>query len=197
MTTTPGGTSRRARRAARLGWLGLPGTAAGRTAARTGAVRSAAQTALVPADHGADFFGVSIAVSGNTALIGASTAHHHTGAAYVFTRGAHGWTQQAVLTARNGCASPPDGFGISVALDGNTAVVGASPRGLCGFPAISGIGAAYVFTRTGSTWTQQAQLNPPELDATGGEFFGLLRRGVREHRADRGSRRQRATGRGV
>jgi hypothetical protein len=153
--------------------LGRPGAAADGTSPRTSAGRSAAQTALVPADGQADFFGFSIAVSGDTALIGANTANHHTGAAYVFVRGARGWTQQAVLTARNGCANPRDGFGASVALNGNTAVVGAPGRGICGIPVSGGIGAAYVFTRTGTTWTQQAQLNPPPPDAVSGEDFGF------------------------
>ena len=101
-------------RAAVRATLGQPATAP---------AGSAAQASLVAGDGQADFFGVSIAISGDTALVGGTTAHHHTGAAYVFVHGARGWTQQARLVAADGVAL--DNFGFSVALDGNTAVVGA------------------------------------------------------------------------
>ena len=121
----------------------------------TAPAASASQTSLLPGDGQADFFGVSIAISGNTALVGGTTAHHHTGAAYVFVHGARGWTQQARLVAADGVAL--DNFGFSVALDGNTAVVGAPNRGPDGVRSFHGNGGAYVFTRTGTTWTQRAQ----------------------------------------
>jgi hypothetical protein len=107
-------------------------------------------------------FGIFVALAGtdgNTALIG---AYNHSdpgftsnGAAYVYTRSGTIWTQQAKLSASDKASS--DLFGISVALsaDGNTGIVGAyledeSPN--------SGNGAAYVYTRSGTTWTQQAKL---------------------------------------
>ena len=81
-------------RAAVRATLGHQGTA---PAAQAG---SSAQASLVAADGQADFFGVSIAVSGNTALVGATTAHHRTGAAYVFVHGTRGGVQQARLVAK-------------------------------------------------------------------------------------------------
>ena len=130
-----------------------------------------AATSLVPADGQQDFFGFSVAVSGNTALVGATTAHHHTGAVYVFTRGAQGWVQQARLTAAD--AFPRDGFGNAVAIDGNTAVIGAVDRGLNALRSFHGIGGAYVFVRHGTTWSQQALLLPDSLDNVVGESFGF------------------------
>ena len=130
-----------------------------------------AATSLVPTDGQQDFFGFSVAVSGNTALVGATTAHHHTGAVYVFTRGAQGWVQQARLTAAD--AFPRDGFGNAVAIDGNTAVIGAVDRGLNALRSFHGIGGAYVFVRHGTTWSQQALLLPDSLDNVVGESFGF------------------------
>ena len=136
----------------------------------TAPAASASQTSLLPGDGQADFFGVSIAISGNTALVGGTTAHHHTGAAYVFVHGARGWTQQARLVAADGVAL--DNFGFSVALDGNTAVVGAPNRGPDGVRSFHGNGGAYVFTRTGTTWTQQALLTRA-TDSSSSDFFGF------------------------
>ena len=136
----------------------------------TAPAASASQTSLLPGDGQADFFGVSIAISGNTALVGGTTAHHHTGAAYVFVHGARGWTQQARLVAADGVAL--DNFGFSVALEGNTAVVGAPNRGPDGVRSFHGNGGAYVFTRTGTTWTQQALLTRA-TDSSSSDFFGF------------------------
>lgn len=151
-------------RAAVRATLGQPGTAPAGTAG------SAAQASLVPRDGQADFFGVSIAISGTTALVGGTTAHHHTGAAYVFVHGAQGWTQQARLVASDGVAL--DNFGFSVALDGNTAVVGAPNRGEDGVRSFHGNGGVYVFVRTGTIWTQQALLTRV-TDSSNSDFFGF------------------------
>jgi hypothetical protein len=107
-----------------------------------------------------DEFGVSVALSsdGNTAIIGAyieDTTATDQGAAYVFTRSGAAWTQQAKLVASD--AALGDEFGISVALssDGNTAIVGAYQEST---PSTTSNGAAYIFTRSGSTWTQQQKI---------------------------------------
>jgi hypothetical protein len=108
-----------------------------------------------------DEFGYSVAISGDTAVVGADGVSSDTGAAYVFTRSASVWSQQQKLTATDGAAG--DQFGYSVALSGETAVVGAYGVG-------SGTGAAYVFTRSGTVWRQQQKLT-----ATGGaagDLFG-------------------------
>jgi hypothetical protein len=106
---------------------------------------------------GGDLFGYSVAVSGDTALVGARiktvSGHGSQGAAYVFTRAAGVWSQQAELTGNDGATG--DYFGQSVALDGDTALVGACYKAVSGHLSQ---GAAYVFTRSGSTWSQQAEL---------------------------------------
>ena len=82
----------------------------------------------------------------------ASNSAIESGAAYVFVRSGTTWTQQAYLKASNTAAD--DRFGFAVALSGETAVVGS--RWESGVAAKSG--AAYVFFRSGTAWTQQAYL---------------------------------------
>jgi hypothetical protein len=108
-----------------------------------------------------DAFGTSVALSGNTALVGAAGSNSFTGAAYVFVPSGATWTQQAKLTASNGAAG--DAFGNAVALSGNTALVGAAYRS-------NYAGAAYVFVRNGTTWTQQAALTAGDRAAN--DYFG-------------------------
>ncbi len=116
-------------------------------------------------ESGAGRFGRSVALSGdgNTALIGAPRDSGEAGAVWVFTRTGSTWTRQARLTGGDE-ESGAGRFGRSVALsgDGNTALVGA-PNGGAG-------GAAWVFTRSGSTWTQQAKLTGAGESGSG--WFG-------------------------
>lgn len=100
----------------------------------------------------ADAFGWSLALSGDTAVIGAIGANHLSGAVYVFVRSGGAWVQQAELTASD--ATQFAGFGWSVAVDGSTLVVGDPNR--------NGSGVAYVFTRRQGVWTQQAELTDPQ-----------------------------------
>ena len=114
---------------------------------------------------GAGRFGRSVALSadGDTALIGGPRDGGEVGAAWVFTRSGSTWTQLVKLT---GAGESGEGcFGRSVALsaDGDTALVGA-PRDN------SGLGAVWVFTRSGSTWVQQAELTGS--DESGKGWFG-------------------------
>ncbi len=115
-----------------------------------------------------DNFGDSVALSsdGNTAIIGAyfgDVGYVNQGSASVFTRSGMTWTQQQTITQTDGAAS--DLFGVSVALssDGNTAIVGAW------FDDVDYVnqGSASVYTRSGTTWTQQQTITQ-----TDGEFFG-------------------------
>jgi hypothetical protein len=114
-------------------------------------------TASVRTAH--DLFGVTVALSANgtEALIGADGTATGKGAAYIFTLGAGQWTQQAQLTAADGLAR--DAFGISLALsaDGSTALIGASGWHHSS-PSVAGPGAAYIYSGSGSQWTQEAQL---------------------------------------
>lgn len=117
-----------------------------------------------------DFFGWSVALNsnGNTALIGAYDKNSEQGAAYVFTRSGSIWSQQQVLSDTTTGAALDD-FGYAVALNstGDTALIGAYHKTI---DANSNQGAAYVFTRTGSVWSQQQVLT----DTTGlaDENFG-------------------------
>jgi len=125
-------------------------------AAVLGAAASAGELALVPADAAAgDFLGYGVAISGDTAIVGArgdDDLGGQSGSAYVFLRAASGWVEQQKLTASDGGAG--DVFGSAVAIDGDVAVVGA-PLGF--FQA----GAAYVFERVGTAWTEAAILHSP------------------------------------
>jgi len=150
------------------------------------------QAYLKASNSGAgDHFGSSVAIAGNTVVVGAwqedssatgvngdqaSNATPNSGAAYVFVRDGVTWSQQAYLKASN--ANSHDWFGYSVAVAGDTIVVGAvlessSATGVNGDPtsnASAYSGAAYVFVRDGVTWSQQAYLKASNTGA--GDQFG-------------------------
>jgi hypothetical protein len=129
----------------------------------------AQQAKLTAADGAAsDQFGVSVSVSGESAVVGAvfdDDAGNSSGSAYVFARSGTSWTQQAKLTAADAAAN--DSFGYSVALEGDTAVVGA----YWDDDTAVNSGSAYVFVRSGTSWTQQAKLNA--ADAAADDRFGI------------------------
>jgi len=134
---------------------------------RSGAAWSLQQKLLAPGGAPGDRFGVAVAISGDTALVGAywhDAQAPNSGAAYVFVRSGTTWTEQQKLTSSDG--DEADWFGASVALDGDTAVVGAPWDSLAGNQS----GAAYVFTRSGSAWTEEQQLAP--ADAAANDEFG-------------------------
>lgn len=143
-----------------------------------------------------DLFGTTMSISadGNTLAVGASSedsnatgiggdgtnnAASGAGAVYVFTRSSGTWSQQAYVKASNTGAS--DGFGYSVALaaDGDTLAVGANAEasnatGIGGDQsnnAAGSAGAAYVFTRVGMVWSQQAYVKATNTGAS--DFFGF------------------------
>jgi Ca2+-binding RTX toxin-like protein len=120
------------------------------------------------ASDGAEFAqaGNSVAVDGNTLVVGAPGDAAGAGAAYVFTRSASTWTQVAKLTASD--AAVGVGFGSSVAIDGDTIVVGA-PLSSVGTTLASG--AAYVFTGGGASWTQTSKLIASDRDV--GDHLGV------------------------
>ncbi|WP_437814035.1 cadherin-like beta sandwich domain-containing protein [Sorangium sp. So ce1078] len=138
-----------------------------------------------------DSFGYSLSLSGDTLAVSAegedssstgvngneaSNAAPNAGAVYIFRRNGAAWSQEAYLKASNTGAH--DRFGSAVTLDGDTLVVGApgedsGATGVAGAQsnnAASQAGAAYVFTRTGATWTQQAYLKASNTGA--GDAFG-------------------------
>ncbi|MEA1895336.1 MAG: FG-GAP repeat protein, partial [Euryarchaeota archaeon] len=116
-----------------------------------------AQEAKITANDGAayDCFGASVAISGDRAIAGAWEDDDDgagSGSAYIFKRDGTAWAQEAKITANDGAAH--DRFGASVAISGDCAVVGAW-RGGDGGP---WSGSAYIFTRDGTTWTEQAKI---------------------------------------
>lgn len=102
-------------------------------------------------------FGWGVAISGDTVLVSArrndGTATDQPGVAYFFRYTGSAWTQEARVEASDGV--PTNEFGMSVALDGDTALIGAP-----GDDWVSDNntpGAAYVFVRSGSAWSEQAK----------------------------------------
>lgn len=159
-----------------------------------------AQAYLKPANADAkDLFGTAVAISGDTIVVGAhgedscstsivngasgyptDSRCPYAGAAHVYMRSGNTWTAQAYIKAPNTGAG--DYFGWGVSISGDTIVVGARYEDSCstsivngasGYPTddrCSDAGAAYVYVRTGSTWTAQAYLKSPNTGA--GDRFG-------------------------
>jgi hypothetical protein len=111
----------------------------------------------------ADEFGTAVAVSGDTAVIGAPNKS----AAYVYLRNGDVWTLQQELTPSD---AGPNDFGASVALNGDTAVIGAPEKKIGSH---DGQGAAYIFVRSGGVWTQQQEVT--ENGATLDQFASRYR----------------------
>ena len=139
-----------------------------------------------------DHFGSAVAVSGDTVAVGAyredggstgvngnqaDNSEVISGAAYVFAKVAGVWSQQAYLKASN--TGSADRFGYSLALDGDTLVVGAmledsDATGVNGDQSNDNAfdaGAVYVFQRTGTTWVQEAYLKASNAEAR--DYFGV------------------------
>lgn len=141
-----------------------------------------------------DHFGASVALSGNTLVVGAPLEDSYplgapdpinndnledSGAAYVYVRTGGTWSFQAMLKAGNGARLSRE-FGYSVAIDGDIIVVGARQERNTG----TGInppyqtfygnlnGAAYVFQRSGTSWNEVAYIKPPYVPKDGSYMFG-------------------------
>jgi FG-GAP repeat len=160
------------------------------------------QQAYVKASNteSADLFGTSVALSGdgNTLAVGAKwedsaatgidgnqadNSVSASGAVYLYTRSGSTWSQQAYVKASNPDANDEFGSVVALSSDGNTLAVGAKDEdsnatGINGNEAdnsLPGSGAVYVFTRGGSTWSQQAYVkasNPGTYSGTAGDYFG-------------------------
>jgi len=116
-----------------------------------------------------DVFACWISLAGDTALIGAGDDDDNgvdSGSVYVFTRSGTTWTQQTKLLASDGAAG--DEFGSNFDLDGDTVLIGALKDDDMGTDS----GSAYIFTRTGTTWTQQQKLLPS--DGALNDEFGII-----------------------
>ena len=134
---------------------------------RTGAVW--VEQAKLTVSGGIRNFGrsVSLSNSGNDIAIGAyGTALDH-GCVYVFTRSGSTWSQQARVTASDGASWNHLGYSVSISGDGNTVLAGAYGNDTKGEDA----GAAYVYTRSGVTWSQHSKLMLTDGSDEG--YFGL------------------------
>src|SRR5947209_16892690 len=94
---------------------------------------------------GSGLLGFSVAVEGNTLVLGNPADANGTGAVYVYTRSGDNWVNTAKLTAADGASG--DVLGISVAINGDTIVAGATGHGV---GAAASPGAVYTFARTGA-----------------------------------------------
>jgi len=132
-------------------------------------IESYVQSGKLVADDGAasDRLGVSVSVSGVYVIAGANgddDKGNESGSAYIFIWNGTAWTRQKKLTASDGAAG--DRFGESVSISGDYAVVGSPYDDDKGADS----GAAYIFKREGTTWTQQKKLIPS--DGGAGDYFG-------------------------
>ena len=114
-------------------------------------------------DQTSDRFGIAVDINNDYAIVGASfedAGGNESGAAYIFVRSGSTWTQQQKLTASDGQSG--DQFGTSVHISGTSVIVGSTKN--------QSNGAAYIFTRSGSTWTQQQKLTAS--DGAANDYFG-------------------------
>jgi len=126
------------------------------------------QAKLIPLDGASsDYFGYSVSMDGDYAIVGAygnDDAGSRSGSAYIFFRDGTSWNQQAKINALDAAAG--DEFGRAVAIQGDYAIIGATGDSENG----SYSGSAYIFIRSGTSWTQQAKLFP--ADGASGDWFG-------------------------
>jgi len=109
---------------------------------------------VLPTEQG---YSVALSSDGNTAVIGARADNGNVGAAWMWTRSGSVWTQQSnKLVGTGAVGGSYQGQSAAMSADGNTAIVG-------GFLDDNGIGAAWVYVRSGGVWTQQG----PKLVGTG------------------------------
>lgn len=160
----------------RFALVGAPYTNSVQTQAGAAFVETfgSGEVSLIPADLTAySYFGWSVAITpdATTALVGAPNEGSNFGAVYVYTRSGYTWTQQAKLTPSTRYFNGSFGYSVSISHDGNLALIG-SPGASVGFvPATSG--RIYYFSRTGSTWTEEASYS-----ANTGDQFSVFGQSV-------------------
>jgi hypothetical protein len=116
-------------------------------------------------------FSVALSSDGNTALVGGMTDNSFKGAAWVFTRSGSTWTQQAPkLTGSEEIGASEFGGSVALSSDGNTALIGGEADNAS--VGNAGVGAAWVFTRSGSAWTQQGPKLTGGAEEIGAGRFG-------------------------
>src|SRR6266705_933083 len=181
-----------------LAVLGLVGIAGAQTSAQLKQVAYIKASNSEMGDHfgnGGTLEGHGVALSGdgNTLAVGTPSESsgakgingnqndnsvYNAGAVYVFARRNNTWTEQAYIKASNPGQSDKFGFVVSLSQDGNTLAVsavweGSAAKGINGDQNDNsqlGSGAVYVFTRTGTAWSQQAYIKASNTDAN--DLFG-------------------------
>jgi hypothetical protein len=116
-----------------------------------------------PAATDGDSFGISVAISGTTAVVGADGVNG--GVAYIYVLGGSAWPTTPTTTLGDPATTEGDTFGASVALSGNTAVVGA-------FGTTSQSGAAYIYVKGASDWPTAPSVSLPDPRETSDLLFG-------------------------
>jgi len=109
---------------------------------------------------------VGLSSDGNTLAVGGYSDNSYTGAIWIFTRSGSTWTQQAKITASGflGASSQVLGQVLRLSIDGNTLVAAA--------PGDASVGSVFIFTRSGSTWTQRIRLVPSGETVPSAVAFG-------------------------
>jgi len=141
-----------------LAWLGL---------AQAGTNWLEKQKLLASDGAAQDFFGWSVSISGDYAIVGAyfdDDKGSSSGSAYIFWWDGTNWLQQAKLVPADGAVG--NYFGCSVSISGDYAIVGAFGDEDNGYAS----GSAYIFKRDGAAWVQQSKLLAS--DGTANDFFG-------------------------
>lgn len=95
---------------------------------------------------------VALSADGNTAIVGGNTDDTYKGAAWIYVRTASGWAQQGdKLVSPNAIGNAQQGTSVAISADGNTVIVGGAEDD-------NGRGSAWIYTRSGTTWTEQTNL---------------------------------------
>ena len=116
-----------------------------------------------------DFLGRAVAIDGNTIIAGAPS-HSQRGGAFVYTESGETWSQQETVLVpggSDGVINTHFGFGYAVDLNGDIAVVGVPGAGGANF-----YGAAYIFTRAGSSWDSGQKIQRVEGKREINDYFG-------------------------
>ena len=120
-----------------------------------------------------DQFGKSVSMTsdGSRVVVGAYNSDPggtgDAGAAYIYSRSGTAWTQEAKITESDKAASDNFGNSVSISNDGSRVVVGARPNDPGG---TTNAGAAYIYSRSGTTWTEEAKIVASDKAAS--DLFG-------------------------
>jgi hypothetical protein len=117
------------------------------------------QTSFQPTGTNSSYVGYSLSLSadGNTAVIGSPYASSNAGTAYVYTRSGTTWTLQQQLSYTGGAGTPYFGWSTALSANGNILAIGGYQDGTGG---TIEAGKVWIFTRSGTTWTQQTTFTP-------------------------------------